>query len=46
MVEVTILIDIWEQVVYLGEEDMVLGDFKHPLHNYKIGKICVIVVYF
>lgn len=36
MVEITILLDIREQVVYLGQEDMVFGDFKPFLNNYKI----------
>lgn len=37
MEEITILLDIREQVVYLGQEDMVFGDFKPFLNNYKIG---------
>lgn len=46
MVEITILLDIREQAEYLGQEDMVFGDFKPSLQNYKIGNFCVISVYF
>lgn len=45
MVEITILLDIREQAVYLGQEDMVLGEFKPSLQNYKIGKFCVITLF-
>lgn len=45
MVEITILLDIREQAVYLGQEDMVFGEFKPSLQNYNIGKFCVITFF-
>lgn len=38
IVEITILMDVRDHVVYLGDEYTVLGDLKPSLHNYKIGK--------